>query len=266
MIEIIYCNGCSHSAGGGLEVSKDLEDGTNVRDYYYSKYKVWWHDQIETTYANRLAEMIGCDVENEAASGGGTGRVIRMAYDFVKRNWHRKDKLLLLFELPTFFQRIDLYSTKLQDWVIVNQSFNDKGIRTNLAAVRKYYVPEYLNDELLIGKNVIDTYLNSFVNIDIETQKMNREIDTFLTFLKHNEIKFIYFEGNPIELTSDYVLPNRFHLEYNNKIYTDFHNWIMANGYTIASECDNKTYDLHPGYFGHIKFAETLYDYIKDII
>ena len=83
-IKLIYCNGCSHSAAGGLEIDRTLTDDiTYIRDYYKTRYGVWWDTQTEITYSHRLAGIIGCDVVNEAKSGGGTERVIRMAYQFV---------------------------------------------------------------------------------------------------------------------------------------------------------------------------------------
>ena len=71
-IKLIYCNGSSHSAGGGLELNATLSDEkTFVRDYYKNNYNVWWDTQEEVTYSHRLANIVGCDVVNEAASGGG---------------------------------------------------------------------------------------------------------------------------------------------------------------------------------------------------
>jgi hypothetical protein len=70
-IKLIYCNGSSHSAGGGLEITSTLTDNkTFVRDYYKDTYNVWWDNQEVLTYSHRLANIIGCDVVNDSASGG----------------------------------------------------------------------------------------------------------------------------------------------------------------------------------------------------
>ena len=41
-IDVIYCNGCSHSAGGGMEPNRIMDDSkTNIRDFYKSKYNAY---------------------------------------------------------------------------------------------------------------------------------------------------------------------------------------------------------------------------------
>ena len=48
-----------------------------------------------------------------------------------------------------------------------------------------------------------------------------------------------------------------------NRVITDFHQFSVDTKSTIAEETELLTMDLHPGYFGHIKFAEFLYEYIN---
>ena len=90
-IKKIYCNGCSHSAGGGLEIDRLLDDVVLVRDYYKQKYNVYWESQSEATYLKHTAEKLNCEYVNEAASGGGSERVVRMAYEFIKKNFKIKE-------------------------------------------------------------------------------------------------------------------------------------------------------------------------------
>ena len=41
-IDVIYCNGCSHSAGGGMELNRFIDDKSiTVREYYKNKYNVY---------------------------------------------------------------------------------------------------------------------------------------------------------------------------------------------------------------------------------
>jgi len=263
-IETVFATGCSHSAGGGLETIKYADDKvTLVRDIYKEKYNVWWDNQLEVTYASRLADMLGCGVENKAASGGGTGRAVREAFDFVKRNWDKKDKLLLLLELPAYFHRLDMYSTNLNSWVVVNHSVNEDGVRDYVNATRGYYMDGHHGDFENTNKDgALEKYLDNFIDYDIEVAKMNREAEMLLTFLKYHKIKFIYFEGGQKlkGVLDKSLLSNELNIEG----HTDFHHWIMKNGYTIKDELGADILnDLHPGYFGNIKFAEFLYQYIN---
>jgi hypothetical protein len=267
-IEIVYSNGCSHSAAGGLELVRTVDDKkTLITDVYKEKYNVSWKTQEDATYIAHLASLLGgIEYVADAASGGGTGRVIRLAYDFVKRNWDKKDKLFLVLEFPAFFQRIDMFSVKLNHWMVINQSFSNTGRRNHLYATRKYFVDEFANDLRLIdSEKELTNYLDNFTRIDIEEEKLIREIETFLSFLKFNNIKHIWFEGG--NLTQPKIdkslLENE--LSINDEIghHTDFHNWITKHKLTIKDELEGLSTDLHPGYFGHKKFADILYEHIS---
>jgi hypothetical protein len=269
-IDIIYCNGCSHSAGGGLEIDSLLSDNkTYVRDYYYKKYGVFWKSQTEITYSQRLANILNCRVVNDAASGGGSARSIRMAYEFLKTNWKIRDTIFLILEMPSL-SRLDLYSKKLNEYVICNleymsNNYSDESYG-NLFATRKYKdYPATTNDWESIGPMNVKNYIDNFHSRKNEFLKVQREIDTFFTFLKYNNIKFIFFEGEVnIGVDSHFKQHNLLKMIDGNKIYTDFHQFAVDTKTTIAEETDLLTMDLHPGYFAHIKFAELLDGYIKE--
>ena len=268
-IKLIYCNGSSHSAGGGLELTTTLADNTTfVRNYYKDRYNVWWDTQKETTYSHRLANIIGCNVVNDSTSGGGTGRSIRMAYEFVKNNWKRKHELFLILELPSL-ARLDIFSKKLNDYIICNilytsTDYSDEKYN-HLFATRKYSTEETYMDFERIGAKNLKVYIENFYSRKAEFTKITRELDTFLSFLKFNNIKFIFFNGEfNIGIDSIFKQNNMLKLKIGNKIYTDFHEFSVDTKSTIAEDTDLLTMDLHPGYFSHIKFAELLDGYIKE--
>ena len=268
-IEIVYSNGCSHSAAGGLELVRTIDDKkTLITDVYKQKYNVSWKTQEDATYIAHLAGLLGgIEYVADAASGGGTGRVIRMAYDFVKRNWSKKDKLFLVLEFPCFFQRMDVFSVKLDSWMVVNQSFSESsGRRNHLYATRKYFVDEFSKDTQKIdGDKELTTYLDSFTRIDIEGEKLIREIETFLSFLKFNDIKHIWFESDNLSQSkiNKSLLETELSIKDEIDHHKDFHSWIIKRKLTIKDELEGLSTDLHPGYFGHKKFADILYEYIS---
>ena len=268
-IKLIYCNGSSHSAGGGLELTTTLADNTTfVRNYYKDRYNVWWDTQKETTYSHRLANIIGCDVVNDSTSGGGTGRSIRMAYEFVKNNWKRKNELFLILELPSL-ARLDIFSKKLNDYIICNilytsTDYSDETYN-HLFATRKYSTEETYMDFERIGAKNLKVYIENFYSRKAEFTKITRELNTFLSFLKFNNIKFIFFNGEfNIGIDSIFKQNNMLKLQEGKKLYTDFHQFSVDTKTTIAEDTNLLTMDLHPGYFSHIKFAELLDGYIKE--
>lgn len=265
IIKKIYCNGCSHSAGGGLELDRILDDKTFVKDYYQKKYNVNWDNQTDITYIKYTADKLGCEYINEAASGGGSERVIRMSYDFIKKNWKDKEKLFLVLELPSL-GRLDLYSKKLKDYIIANLEFStndyaDESIR-NIYGTRGYYDKKFDKDNQIIASG-LKSYYENFLSRKEQFIKVGREINTFLAYLKFHKIKFIFFGGEfSSMIESDFKVTNLLKLKYNNTIIEDFHQFAIQTKSTIAEETDFRTLDLHPGYFSHLNFGNLIGDYI----
>jgi hypothetical protein len=191
-----------------------------------------------------------------------------MAYEFVKNNWKRKNELFLILELPSL-ARLDIFSKKLNDYIICNilytsTDYSDEKYN-HLFATRKYSTEETYMDFERIGAKNLKVYIENFYSRKAEFTKITRELDTFLSFLKFNNIKFIFFNGEfNIGIDSIFKQNNMLKLKIGNKIYTDFHEFSVDTKSTIAEDTDLLTMDLHPGYFSHIKFAELLDGYIKE--
>ena len=237
-IKLIYCNGCSHSAGGGLELTTTLADNkTFVRDYYKDRYNIWWDTQEEVTYSHRLANIIGCEVVNEATSGGGTERVIRMAYQFVQNNFKIKDDIFLILELPSL-GRLDMFSKTLNDYIITNIIYTTNDYRDDTIsyynACRDYSITGDLEK---IGAKNVKMYLDNFHTRKSEYNKIARQINTFLTYLKYHNIKFIFTNGEfNASISSDLKKHNFINIKLGNMIITDFHQFSVDTKSTIAEE------------------------------
>jgi hypothetical protein len=249
-----------------MEINATLTDNkTYVRDYYKSTYNVWWDNRKEITYSHRLANIIGCDVVNEAASGGGTERVLRMAYQFVQDNFKIKDDIFLILELPSL-GRLDMFSKTLNDYIITNIIYTTNDYRDdNISyynACRDYSVTGDLEK---IGAKNVKMYLDNFHTRKSEYTKIARQINTFLTYLKYHNIKFIFTNGEfNASIHSDLKKHNLINIKLGNMVITDFHQFSVDTKSTIAEDTNLLSMDLHPGYFAHLKFAELLDGYIKE--
>lgn len=267
-MDVIYCNGCSHSAGGGMELDRKLDDESiTIREYYKSTYNVWWDNQTDVTYSKYLANLMNVECINEAASGGGSGRVIRMAYDFIKKNWSKKDKLFLILELPSL-GRLDLWSNLLNDYFILNLEFKNQEYSDNsilsLFGTKKYYSDDTHSDNTKLSFG-INQYHKLFFDKKDEYKKIAREINTFLTYLKYHNIKFIFFDGEfGGSIDSDIKKTNMIDIKVGNMSIHDFHEYAIQSKGTLAEETDMRFMDLHPGYFCHQNFAKDLYSYINE--
>ena len=263
-LNVIYCNGCSHSAAGGLEIDRTL-DTISVRDYYKERYGVWWGEQKEVSYSSVIGNNFECEVVNEAESGGGSARVIRMAYDFVKKNWKIKDSLFLILELPSM-GRLDMYSKKLDSHIILNLHFTNNDYTDDsiidIYGTRKYYNSDTQNDWDLV-REASKSYYNNFFSKKAEYSRVSREINTFLSFLRYHKIKHIFFAGEfSPSIESNLKSSNMLSLKVGKQTIEDFHQYALDTESTIAHETEMRTTDIHPGYFSHKNFGNLLSEYI----
>lgn len=264
-IRKIYCNGCSHSAGGGLEINRNLKNGLNIIDYYTSKYNVQWQNVNEVLYSTIISNKLNIESINEAASGGGPERVLRMAYDFVKSNWKHKEEIFLILELPSL-GRLDLFSTKLNDYIIANLHFKNNDYSDNsisgLYGTRGYYKDEYADDNIKVHP-ALKSYYDNFFSKKTYFLSLIRQVNTFFGYLKSNKIKYIFFGGELLPgIDGEYRTYNSLKMKVENILIEDFHQFAVETHSTVAEECDFLTTDLHPGFFAHKNFGNLLSDYI----
>ena len=76
----------------------------SVVEKYESYHNVTWKNRGEVNWGKRLSEIIGIDCINEAQSGGGPMRSIRMTYDFIHKNWDKKDKFFIIKNTSIYYR------------------------------------------------------------------------------------------------------------------------------------------------------------------
>jgi len=260
--ETFYVNGCSHSQGGGLE-GPELRDDS-VFSLYQKKWGVKeWGSRSELNFAARLSELIGIPHTNEAESGGGTERVVRMAYNWILDNWDRKDKIFLVLENPDS-SRFEVYYRPLDEYFIVNSTINsneDYAIFTS--AVRKYY-----NDSSQIASEdkqlefLFVKWFNNHANIKENWKKVERDFVGLYSFCKWNGIKIFPMTGNSVTFRDCFDKNDIIKFGNDEKNY-DICSWASNNQQTIKDELDGEVSDKHPGYFGHIEYAKLLKTFLE---
>lgn len=188
-----------------------------------------------------------------------------MAYQFVQNNFKTKDDIFLILELPSL-GRLDLFSKVLDDYIITNIQYKSHDYRDDTIsyynACRDYSIKGDLEK---IGAKNVKMYLDNFHTRKSEYNKIARQINTFLTYLKYHNIKFIFTNGEfNASINSDLKKHNLINIKLGNGIISDFHQFSVDTKSTIAEETNLLTMDLHPGYFAHLKFSELLLEYIEE--
>ena len=109
----LYTNGCSWTAGGGLETY-------GVSYKFYKQRGMSWNTHRDINWPKKLSQKLNLQLIDESESGGGMERVIRMTFDYILSDLDRAKQTLFIIEVPTAENRIDLYSTEYKNYLICN--------------------------------------------------------------------------------------------------------------------------------------------------
>ena len=261
--EAFYVNGSSHSQGGGLEGPELRND--SVFSLYQKKWGVKeWEKRSELNFAARLSELIGIPHTNEAESGGGTERVVRMAYNWILENWDRKDKIFLILENPDP-SRFEVYYRPLDEYFILNSTLNnDEDLATFGSAVRKYYNEsvESANEDKKLEFLFLKWFSNH-ANVRENWKKVERDFVGLYSFCKQNGIKIFPMTGNSVTFRDCFDKNDIIKFGNDGKNY-DICSWAHNTKQTIKDELDGEVEDMHPGYFGHSEYAKLLKTFLEE--
>ena len=242
--EFFYTNGSSHTKGGGLE-EPTLRNGWPVLKKYQEKYNVSWNNRDEVCWPTRLSENLGIPVVNEAECGGGLFRAVRMAYRFIEDNLHVKDKFFIILELPDP-GRLDLYYKPANSYYIVNTHEGGK-----LHWATPNYYPNREQDDL--EQEDFRNYVDKHVDWNHIAKLYDSTLAGFYSYCKLRKIpvkllnRIVSTGYNSLYEKTDLVSPG-------NKNLDIFH-YCIDNAHLIWDEIEGID-DGHPGYFGHIRYAE----------
>jgi hypothetical protein len=258
-----YVNGCSHVEGGGLEEPEIRDE--SVIPLYKKLYGVSWSKRSDVNFASRLSNLIGISHFNDAKCGSGTDRMVRTTYDFLNYNWEERHKFFLILENPDP-TRSDVYFNELKSYFIVNSGLSENGERFFMDSVREYFNSEYKKIDYKY-KEIFKTWFNNHYNFEEKMKQDDKDYVGLYSFCKLHGIKIFVmnktnFFFNNVFKKEDVINFNQ--RDYNHYMY-DINTWCRINKFTIMDELKGLSDDGHPGYFGHIKYAENLYEFLKNV-
>lgn len=252
--ELFYVNGCSHCQGGGLE-EPEIK-GDSIRPIYEKMHNVIWKDRSEVNFAARLSEEIGIPFVNEAESGGGTDRVVRMTYKFLLDNWDRKDKIFLILEKPDA-SRSEVWFNKTESYYIVNSFYDSIKKTTKYAgATRAYFDKEKEREDSMNNIQFVKWFDNHY-NIKEHWFKVEMEFVGLYSFCKQNGIQIKVMTPNDVYFKGCFQKKDIIKFVNDEKNY-DIATWCHDKKLRIMDEIKGYSNDGHPGYFGHIEYASRL--------
>lgn len=280
----IYINGCSHSAGGGFEMTMHV-DKVKQRKGYKEKLGIEYSGPKDIAFSTHLADMFQIEVINEAKSGGGPERIIRKVRSFIKtRDLEYLKRTLFILEVPSS-NRLDLWSNEFMEHLVCNLDF-DKGWDgrlktfnlTQLHIVKEHFVKDVaLEMKYPQYSQIIGDFIKYFHNPVVFEDKIEFELMGLFSLLKNMNIDF-------------YIMPNGFGCAFNEKYNLDLYDknvfkivdrsepnlfnydqpyfydlalWAGCKQKTIADEVGREwSFDGHPGIEAHKEWANYIAEYM----
>lgn len=258
--ELFYVNGCSHCQGGGLE--EPTISGESILPIYERMYGIKWKDRAEVNFANRLSELIGIPYVNEAESGGGTDRVVRMAYNFILDNWEDRKKIFLILEKPDA-SRSEVFFNRTESYHIVNSWYDGVKETTEFSSATRAYFNKQLEREDSIHNGYFSKWFGNHFNIKENWLKVEREFVGLYSFCKQNDISIKVMTGNDVYFKDCFNREDIIKFSESNHHY-DIATWCHDKEKTIRDEIKGFSNDGHPGYFGHIEYAKLLKKFLDE--
>jgi hypothetical protein len=198
-IKHIYCLGSSFTAGGGFEF--DSEFRIIVDKKRYDLYKSLNEEMTlyNFSWPGQLQKLIGDNVKvhNIAKQGYGNDRTERLLYDIVNDFDFKKDETLFLIEL-TALGRDEWFCNEFDDYIICNYMVkNDKEFE--FGGIAKDYFYQSIEEQKKLDKHneFFKKIVTEFKNVKNEADRLDRNINFFISYLEHNKINYLLSSPPP---------------------------------------------------------------------
>lgn len=291
LIDLIVANGCSFTAGGGLEnpyepdyfkdylgnpieyiEAKYMSHGKpHAFDCYQKGGYPYWKHHNHVAYPTVLEKLTGIKTINLAENGASLKRVIRTTYRFIQNYKNDLKKVLFIIEVPPGL-RTEIFSKKYNKFLLVNCFFDNEGNISKeyrpfdnreryTSNTIKYYF-NYDEDESSIKRH--DEFMNQYILKYFDYNEHFFEewciLESLLSFFELHQINCIitkheYFEKEYIKyhLTYKYIKKIEHILEFTNKNNLKINNFFP------------ELVEFHPSLVAHELYANILKQIIKTL-
>lgn len=263
---ILYANGCSHTAGGGLDYMSCEYKGKKI----YAWKELYdiddWGNEKNIMYPQRIADYFGIPCVNEASSGSGAPRLIRKTYEYIIENINKKiDDHIFLLQFNNPVGRIEYYSRKINDYIIINPEWTKEGKIDTISIVDNYsvrfrkYDPNFFKED--IKKDIIH-FLENYHDPIKYYENFIGQCAGLISFLEQLNIEYFYTfsDGGPLtgRLQKFWSEPKRKERNLIIDECRDISEFADKYKCTIEDETNGILGDRHAGYFAQIKYAEKI--------
>lgn len=251
MFKQIYISGCSHTVGGGLDL-------TPVRDFYEQR-GVSYKDTRKMSYTNILNNEFSLPLIDDSMSGTGAIRLIRETHKFIERiGVEEAQKTLFIFQINESPFRVSQWSNGIEDYCTLFIEYDEEnrphGHMLDIWVGHKKWTP------LEHGANfeITTPFLKYMYNPVEYAKEIKIALIGFLSYLVLNKFNFIFTcedleKGALGEQFEEY----RFFPDGHNSLYK----YAEANKILLRDMIEIK--DNHASIQAHQEYAKLLIQHIK---
>lgn len=268
--KFLYINGCSWTAGGGLETY-------GVCYKYYKTIGMSWNTHRDVNWPKKLSQKLDLQLVDESESGGGMERAIRMTFDYILSDLDRAKETLFIIEIPTAENRIDLYSTIYNSYLICNcnwKTLGDGKIKLNKdihhSAVITYEKETFKERIAEKIKPTVASYLENFVDPFVYKDKIKNYFIGLYFFMKSLGLNFyLMLDGfSDYDINGFKKIDSDFENHFLKIKYkeNEFNNFMQFTNFNKLGICDffKNILDNHPSYEAHDLWSSLLENKFKN--
>ncbi len=259
----IYVNGCSLTAGSGLE-------GQEVMEKYKKIHNIEYKHEKDLTYPYHLGKFFNCPVINDAKSGSGSPRLIRRTYEFIREiGIEEAKRTLFILQVNNAAHRTELFSNEIKDYLVVNPKYNlqtgnldSVDATDNWSGIDGMYRNGKYNE---LGK-YLKTHYEKYQDPFVFESKIGDEFVGLISFLEFLNIEYYYIlEMNIVQTNYQEIWK-----KLNRKRQLILEGEYGVSPFTTKRKlnvCDDTDFivtDTHPGVLGHKALGDCLITELTD--
>jgi hypothetical protein len=200
------------------------------------------------------------------ACGGGFDRIIRKIWEYIPTQpIYKLKKTLFILEMPNAYNRLDIYSNKLNTHLICNVSHDKNYNDFNIFVTENYLVPPTLSDTYFtqITNSITNWYIDC-VNPIQQIKNSKNSLSGLISFFKLNNIPFLL--SGQLDFVDYGLFPNIekniLYVNIDEKEYDSILRYSNDTNKKISNDIKNST-DDHPGLFAHREWADGIINFIN---
>ena len=237
-IEYIYTNGCSYS------------DGTGLKDYT--------GDSSKSRYSTFLSNKFNALEINESRGGESNQWIWRKTFEWIATNQDKLDKTLFVIQLTYPVRNEIWFKHKQNNGELSERDQNWWGAQHGHDG---YTAWDYNQREHSVDRDELN--FDFIPDNEVLSGITCRYILGLQSFFKVNNIKYIFFEGDPGDENLVQGNEGRINKESDIAKFIDF-NYFYGEGF-LQSAGNRRTPCNHPNEEVHIEWADKLYNFVNKV-